>query len=108
MQIEIRPLDSKYIPRKSHETDACYDCYARVDGGEFYPFATSNRIVIPLGFTVNLPPGYEMQIRPRSGLALREGIHVHFGTVDCGYKDEVGAILFNLAGDDGKREKIFC
>lgn len=106
VKIEIIPSDPRYIPRKSHETDACFDCFARVSGGKCYPFHHEDRAVIPLGFTVNLPPGYEMQIRPRSGLALRKGVHVHFGTVDCGYKDEVGAIIINLAGAFGKYFRV--
>ncbi len=56
------------------------------------------RKLIPTGLTVALPPGYEMQIRPRSGLALRHGITLPNtpGTIDEDYRGEIGVILLNL------------
>lgn len=59
------------------------------------------RILIGLGFAVELPEGYEMQIRPRSGLALKEGITVLNapGTIDADYRKEVGVILINHSKD---------
>ncbi|MBF0623769.1 MAG: dUTP diphosphatase [Magnetococcales bacterium] len=54
--------------------------------------------LIPTGLTIQLPPGYEAQIRPRSGLALKHGVTVLNapGTVDSDYRGEVGVILINL------------
>jgi dUTP pyrophosphatase len=55
------------------------------------------RALIPTGLTIALPPGYEMQIRPRSGLALRHGITLPNspGTIDEDYRGEIGVIILN-------------
>jgi dUTP pyrophosphatase len=55
------------------------------------------RALIPTGLTVALPPGYELQVRPRSGLALRHGITLPNtpGTIDEDYRGEIGVILMN-------------
>ena len=59
------------------------------------------RALVPTGIAIALPPGYEAQVRPRSGLALKNGITVlnSPGTVDADYRGEVGVILANL-GDE--------
>ena len=54
------------------------------------------RRLIPTGIRVAIPDGYEMQLRPRSGLALKHGLHAHFGTVDSDYRGEISVLLFNL------------
>jgi dUTP pyrophosphatase len=60
------------------------------------------RQAVSTGFAVALPPGYEMQVRPRSGLALKHGITVANspGTVDADYRGEVKVILVNLSDDN--------
>ncbi|MGB6230395.1 MAG: dUTP diphosphatase [Litorimonas sp.] len=64
--------------------------------------APSERRLIPTGFCMALPPGYEAQIRPRSGLALRHGITVlnSPGTIDADYRGEVGVLLINHGAED--------
>ncbi len=59
------------------------------------------RALIPTGLTVALPPGYELQIRPRSGLALRHGITLPNspGTIDEDYRGEIGVIVLNTGSD---------
>ena len=59
------------------------------------------RALIPTGLTLALPPGYELQIRPRSGLALRHGIALPNapGTIDEDYRGEIGVILLNTGRD---------
>ena len=56
------------------------------------------RLLVPTGIRLALPPGYEAQVRPRSGLALRHGVTVLNapGTIDADYRGEVGVILINL------------
>ncbi len=63
--------------------------------------APLERALIPTGLRVQLPVGYEMQIRPRSGLALRHGISLVNtpGTVDADYRGEIGVILINLSNE---------
>ena len=60
------------------------------------------RALVPTGLYIALPEGYEAQIRPRSGLALKKGITVLNtpGTVDADYRGEVGVILFNTTDED--------
>ena len=60
------------------------------------------RHAVATGFAVAIPPGYEMQVRPRSGLALKHGISVPNspGTVDADYRGEVKVILVNLSDDN--------
>jgi dUTP pyrophosphatase len=60
------------------------------------------RHLIPTGISIALPEGFEAQVRPRSGLALRNGITVlnSPGTIDADYRGEVGVILANLGNSD--------
>lgn len=60
------------------------------------------RALVPTGLRVQLPQGHEMQIRPRSGLALRHGISLVNtpGTVDADYRGEIGVIVINLSNED--------
>lgn len=60
-----------------------------------------DRVLVPTGLKVAIPVGYEIQIRPRSGLALKKGITVLNtpGTIDADYRGEIGVILFNTTDD---------
>ena len=51
---------------------------------------------VPTGIAIELPPGYEAQVRPRSGMALKHSLTVNFGTIDPGYRGEIRVITFNL------------
>ncbi|QHF58063.1 5'-triphosphate nucleotidohydrolase [Bacillus subtilis] len=54
-------------------------------------------MLVPTGLAFEIPEGYEMQIRPRSGITLKTKLRVQLGTVDCGYTGEVGVIVDNIA-----------
>jgi dUTP pyrophosphatase len=60
---------------------------------------------VPTGIAIELPPGYEAQVRPRSGLGLKHSITVNFGTIDPGYRGEIRVIMFNLGLADYTIEK---
>ena len=60
---------------------------------------------VPTGIAIELPPGYEAQVRPRSGLGLKHSITVNFGTIDPGYRGEIRVIMFNLGRADYTIEK---
>lgn len=79
---------------KAHWDDAAYDLRSRVD----LLAAPGKVTLIPTGVHLELPPGYEAQVRPRSGLALKHQIGVlnSPGTIDAGYRGEVCVILFNF------------
>lgn len=63
--------------------------------------APGERSLVPTGLAIALPPGYEAQVRPRSGLALKNGVTVlnSPGTVDADYRGEIGVILANLGAE---------
>ena len=79
------------IPTRATEGASCWDVFAAS------PLALlpGERGLVDLGFAVELPLGFELQIRPRSGLALKHGIVAHLGTIDSDYRGSVGVILFN-------------
>jgi dUTP pyrophosphatase len=99
IRIRIRKLHENAVtPHYAHEGDAGMDLYASED----CILAPGERRLIPVGFQVEMPEGYELQIRPKSGLALKHGITVLNtpGTVDSCYRGEVGVILHNASGRD--------
>lgn len=81
-------------PVQAKKGDACMDLLAAEAGS----LAPGEFKVVPTGMIVELPTGYEMQVRSKSGLAAKKGVFVlnSPGTVDEGYRDEVGVILMNM------------
>src|SRR5262249_49835884 len=80
------------------EGAAGMDLLAAVDARRPLKLAPSARALVPTGLILELPQGFEAQVRPRSGLALRNGITVlnSPGTIDCDYRGEVQVLLVNL------------
>jgi len=93
--VNIKLHKNGTMPKRAHFDDAGLDCYARADC-VIEPGAT---VIVPLGFSVELPLGIELQVRGRSSMAAK-GIWCHLGTVDSGYRGEVSAILHNLTAHD--------
>jgi dUTP pyrophosphatase len=60
---------------------------------------------VPTGIAIELPSGYEAQVRPRSGLGLKHSLTVNFGTIDPGYRGEIRVIMFNLGRSNYTVEK---
>jgi dUTP pyrophosphatase len=87
------------LPRYMSEGAAGMDLYAAVEGEE--TIAPGKVTLIPTGIRMALPQGYEAQVRPRSGLALNDGITVlnSPGTIDSDYRAEIGVILANLSDE---------
>ncbi len=101
------PRDSVAVQRLPHGDGLALPAYATSDSAgmdllaavaEDLVLAPGERKLIPSGLAIALPVGYEAQVRPRSGLALRHGITVlnSPGTIDADYRGEVGVILINL------------
>lgn len=90
--------DDAVLPRYARAGDAGLDL---VSVGSPVTLAPGARALVPTGLAIALPEGYELQIRPRSGFALKEGITVlnSPGTVDSGYRGELGVIVFNANRD---------
>jgi len=88
------------LPAYATAAAAGFDLSAALDDGAAYHLAPGERRMIPTGFAFEVPPGHEMQVRPRSGHALKAGIMVvnSPGTIDSDYRGEVQVILYN-SGD---------
>ena len=99
MRLTVKRLDpaGARLPERAHPGDAGLDLFAAA--GVDIP-AGETRLV-GTGLAIELPPGTEGQIRPRSGLALRHGVTVLNapGTIDAGYRGEVGILLINHGRD---------
>jgi len=86
------------IPTRQTPQSAGFDLHAKIN----ITIKKGGRALVPTGIGLALPFGYEAQIRPRSGLALKHGITVLNapGTVDSDYRGEIGVILINLGEED--------
>ena len=91
------------LPAYAHPSDAGMDIRSVAD----VTVPARGRALVPTGLVVLLPPLYEAQVRPRSGLALKHGITVLNtpGTIDSGYRGEIGVILFNSSDVDFRVKK---
>ena len=100
MEIKIVNKSNNELPAYSTQLSAGMDLRAFLPGPVV--LKPMERKLIPTGLYVEIPAGYEAQIRPRSGLALKKGITVlnSPGTIDADYRGEVGIILINLSNED--------
>ncbi len=80
-------------PAKAHHDDAAFDLRSRVE----MELSPGEPHLVPTGIFMEIPPGYEAQVRPRSGLALKHALTVlnSPGTIDAGYRGEVSVIMLN-------------
>jgi dUTP pyrophosphatase len=104
MKIRIKKLHSDaLLPAYAHgaQEDAGLDLCAL----ERTVLSPGEARAVPTGLAIELAPGYEAQVRPRSGLALKHAITVNFGTIDPGYRGEIRVIMFNLGRADYTVEK---
>ena len=101
MQIDIKKLDGRaVIPEYATAFSAGVDLHAVLD--EPIVLKPMERKLVKTGLAIALPEGFEAQVRPRSGLALKKGITVLNtpGTIDADYRGEIGVILINLSNED--------
>lgn len=98
MEIKIKKIENGKLPEYKTEGSAGADCYARLEKEIIIKAGKSE--TVPLGFAVEIPAGYEMQIRGRSGLARKNNIDCFPGTIDSDYRGEVCAILINKGQKD--------
>lgn len=101
LNIKIKNCSGHELPAYSTFEAAGMDVRAFLPDGPvtLKPF---QRALIPTGLYMELPSGYECQVRPRSGLALKHGITVlnSPGTIDADYRGEIGVVLINLGQED--------
>lgn len=100
MKVHIINKSKHSLPQYATAQSAGVDLCANVDSPVV--IAPLGRALIPTGLYIALPDGWEAQVRPRSGLALKHGVTVLNapGTIDADYRGEVGVILVNLGGED--------
>ena len=100
MTIKVINASKNALPEYATKMSAGFDLRASLK--EPVTLKAGDRMLIGTGLFIALPPGYEAQVRPRSGLALKKGITVLNapGTVDADYRGEVGVILYNASKED--------
>ena len=89
------------LPKYETEQSAGMDLYAALGEGEAVTLGPLERTMVPTGLAMALPAGFEAQVRPRSGLAAKNGVTVLNtpGTIDADYRGEVKVILVNLSNE---------
>lgn len=99
MRLKIKIINNSNNPEPKYqkEGDSGFDFMANLPDGEEITVEPLRRALVPTGLHFQIPIGFELQVRPRSGLALKNGITVLNtpGTVDSGYRGEIMVILFN-------------
>lgn len=100
MEVKIVNHSDNPLPEYSTSSSAGMDLRANLD--QDVRLKPLERKLIPTGLFIELPQGFEAQIRPRSGLALKKGISVLNtpGTIDADYRGEIGIILVNLSSEE--------
>jgi dUTP pyrophosphatase len=90
-----RLTDTAKMPSYAHDTDSGMDLYW--DGEICTVIPASSFKSFTTGIAAEIPPGFELQVRGRSGLAFKYGIIAHFGTIDEGYTGEIKVLLYNMS-----------
>lgn len=100
--MKIRIVNKSAHPLPAYETEHSAGMDLRAFTGKPVTMKPMERVLIPTGLYIEIPEGYEAQVRPRSGLALKHGITVlnSPGTIDADYRGEIGVILINLSEND--------
>lgn len=108
MKIKIVNKSRHRLPVHQTQHSAAVDLTANIDAP--VKLEPLERVLIPTGLYMALPPGFEAQVRPRSGLAIKHGVTLvnSPGTIDADYRGEIGIILINLSKEpytveDGER-----
>ena len=100
MTIKVINKSKHALPKYQTALSAGMDLYANIS--EPITLKSLERTLVKTGLFISLPKGYEAQVRPRSGLALKNGITVLNtpGTIDADYRGEIGVILVNLSAEE--------
>jgi dUTP pyrophosphatase len=99
--IDIKIINTSSHDLPSYQTALSAGMDLRANNSEPIELGPLERAIIPTGIFIELPSGYEAQIRPRSGLAAKKGVSLvnSPGTIDADYRGEIGVILVNLSND---------
>jgi dUTP pyrophosphatase len=104
VNIKIKRIDNRYddIPLPSYSTEGSSGMDIRAAVDEEFVIRQKEIALIPTNLSVEIPKGFEIQVRPRSGLAIKHGIGIlnSPGTIDSDYRGEIKIILFNFGSED--------
>jgi dUTP pyrophosphatase len=100
--MQIKVINTSQHPLPTYETTASAGVDLRANLTETITLKSLERTLVKTGVFLEIPEGFEAQVRPRSGLALKKGVTVlnSPGTIDADYRGEVGVILINLSNED--------
>ena len=100
--MQIKVINTSQHPLPAYETYASAGVDLRANLTDVIILKPLGRTLVKTGIFIEIPEGYEAQVRPRSGLALKKGITVlnSPGTIDADYRGEIGVILINLSNED--------
>ena len=99
--MKVKVINKSSNPLPAYATDFAAGLDVRADNAEPIVLAPLGRAIVPTGLYLEIPAGYEVQVRPRSGLAAKRGVTVLNapGTIDADYRGEVCVILVNLGAE---------
>ena len=100
VKIKVENRSKFACPEYQHPSDSGMDVRANIERPVL--LKPLGRIIIPTGLYLEIPEGYEIQVRSRSGLTIKRGLVVAngIGTIDSDYRDELGIILLNISDED--------
>jgi len=100
--VPVKIINKSSHPLPSYQTSQSAGMDLRANNPEPIVLKPLMRAIVPTGLFIELPEGYEAQIRPRSGLAAKKGIGLvnSPGTIDADYRGEIGVIVVNLSKED--------
>ena len=101
VDVKIKKENSKLEWKYNHETDACFDIQSNAD----MVIPARGRDMVPTGVSLSIPDSYMVQIKPRSGLAVKHGIDTGAGVIDSDYTGEIKIVLFNHSDKDFEIKK---
>lgn len=101
-KILVKVIVNEGVTLPKYETEGSAGMDVRANIKEPITLGMLERVLVPTGIKMSIPEGYEVQVRPRSGLALKHGISMAnaVGTIDSDYRGEIGVILINLSKDE--------
>ena len=107
MKLQIKQLNNNFSKELNYQTEGSAGMDLRAANNEDITISAGETALIPTAMAIALPKGYEAQIRPRSGLALKKSVTVLNtpGTIDSDYRGEIGIILINHGKEDFIVEK---
>lgn len=102
MSLPIKIINQSPFPLPAYATEGSSGMDIRANTTHAILFKSLERMLVPTGLFIELPDGYEAQVRPRSGLAIRQGITClnSPGTIDSDYRGEIKIVLINLSTEE--------